>query len=364
MYRTGLVLCTLLFVVHSLSAAPLVFGVTVIDTHGDKFLPVAIDDQTTIVGNYPFSPTLPRGGYYTPADGYSRTGVFGSGSMSYLDDVQNGVAVGQSNGSGYQAVKYQPGTGLFGGLTDLDPSSFDDSRAVAINSSGQILIERTSGATGTYLYDGGTVTPLLPEIPVDLNDAGYFVAKDVLGNGLFTDINFSVFSGLFYNADVVTPSTLNNNNIVGGTVNSLPFLDTDPFNNTDGIFLGLLNPGDTSGGIIGLNDGDINSNLLVTFFSNGPGGIEYGVWDPVNGSQKLRDLLDPNSAALQGVSNITILAVTNPNNSDQIAIAALLDGQHATLLLTPIAIPEARTFTLLLSAFLLLPLHRRMTRTV
>jgi probable HAF family extracellular repeat protein len=305
-------------------------------------LPGGVSSTATAVnsnGDVAGYTTLPGGAtqafIWTQANGMQAIGVSGTGNQANgINDSDNVVG-----SIGNQAFRWDS----VNGTVLLDPL-FHGS-ALGINDAGTVVGNRQAGgSTDRTLVWSPTNVESNPFSALDtravaINSSGEYVGRQTSGSGGYYD-NGSVFASL----GSFTPNGLSDNLLAVGALvaiadvrNIQPSIDTT---------IGTLS-GDTTSSALGINP----LGTEVVGISNGHGGFVYDVAS--SSLQSLTSLLAPDS------SNFTISTATAVNNSGEIAAVGVFSGHPEAVLLVPTPEPSSLFLAALGAASLFLAALRR-----
>jgi hypothetical protein len=251
----------------------------------------AINDTGQVAGYITNPANLPFLGTISSTALIPLPGSFTPGGATVSDMNSGGLVVGTGENSSFTRQAYVSGMGGAAAVPLL--SGWDSSNGYAVNSSGQVVGQAYNfGGTGSQAFVGNTggVSSLLTPLgwtstqATDINDAGA-----VVGWGVNSGV-----SQAFYTA--------------GGISTPIPLL--------------------AGSGVYGI----LYLNSLGVVVGSGVSGA--WIWDAVNGTRKLNDLL-PAGSNFGEVDGI--------NDSGQI----LARGPNGYFLLSPITAPEPTTWALL-----------------
>lgn len=307
MKKLFMVLFLMTFLAVKLHASEARFTVTDLGTLGGSSCATSINDPGQIVG-----------WYSSGTGGGDRPFLWGNATMIDLGILQPNGSYAYAINDNSQVVGGSGGTAFFwenGRLTNLGGN---ESVALSVNNSGQVVGQANTGFTSAVLWENGIMTNLgtLPgdkkSSGVGINNSGHVVGHSwwnsgvrsfLLINGVMTDLGFITVTGINENGKIIAIS------------------GSDAFLWENGTLTNLGSLGGYSYAK-GLNNLD-----QVVGWSHTGTEIHAFLWE--NGTFfDLNDLIDSQSGwLLSGARDI--------NNSGQIVGFGMINGEEHAFLLTP-----------------------------
>lgn len=249
----------------------------------------------------------------------------GGSSVANARDINStgqvvGYSVGQEPGDfayGWATLWHAGGAGIEG-LGDL-PGGRNNSAANAINDHGQVVgVSDAASGKRAFLWEPGGAMVDLGDLPGGEDDSE---AHDINNNGLVVGESQADEGRRAFLWEAGMMISLGD---LGGALNrSMAYAIND------------------AGHVVGL--------------SNAPSGGDAGfIWDAENGMRNLNELIDPADPLLARSTHIQLTGAEDINEAGQIVGSMVIDGVRHAYLLTPVAGPDAVSFSVILLLILLL----------